>query len=81
VAGPGWAEKGGGVREGFWVFLKTPFLLTPFPNFKFFTHFFQTLFKIFKQTLKLLKLHTNTHKHHANKKMLHKHLLLLKLFQ
>jgi hypothetical protein len=50
VAGPGWAEKGGGVREGFWVFLKTPFLLTPFPNFKFFTHF-SKLFSKFSNKL------------------------------
>jgi hypothetical protein len=32
VAGPGWAEKRGGVREWFWVFLK---------HF-FFEHLFQT---------------------------------------
>jgi hypothetical protein len=40
----------------------------------------QILFKIFKQTLKLLKLHTSNIIH-ALRNMMHKHLLLLELFK
>jgi hypothetical protein len=55
-AGLGW--KRGRVRLG--VCFVLSFFFKPFLNLN--------IFKILKQTLKLLKLHTNTLKHHANKR-------------
>jgi hypothetical protein len=56
-------ERGEGVK-GFCVCLFV--FLKPFPNLFKLKHFFKkNLFKTFQIILKLLKLHTNTLKHHA----------------
>jgi hypothetical protein len=55
VARPGWAENRRGYGRVFGVFLTLFFLLTPSPNFKFFTHFFPNSFQMFQTNFKTFK--------------------------